>query len=161
MQKVKVNICGRTYCLSTEESEEYVNQLAGQLDSRINRFMDDNPGTSLLSAAVMTALELIDDASRNEDDADNFRGQLKTYAEEAAAAKTMVDKLRRAVEGLVQENQKLKSDLELLTLRDQVEQESPAEESASVDEAGTEANNGPEDSGAAGNSGNHNNSHGR
>ena len=91
--------------------------------------MDENPGTSLLSAAVMTALELSDDASRNEDDADNFRGQLKTYAEEAAAAKTMVDKLRRAVEGLVQENRKLKSDLELLTLRDQVEQ-APAEEPA-------------------------------
>ncbi len=127
MQKVKVSICGRTYCLSTEESEEYVNQLAARLDARINRFMDENPGTSLLSAAVMTALELSDDASRNEDDADNFRGQLKTYAEEAAAAKTMVDKLRRAVEGLVQENRKLKSDLELLTLRDQVEQ-APAEE---------------------------------
>ena len=119
MQKVKVSICGRTYCLSTEESEEYVNQLAARLDARINRFMDENPGTSLLSAAVMTALELSDDASRNEDDADN--------AEEAAAAKTMVDKLRRAVEGLVQENRKLKSDLELLTLRDQVEQ-APAEE---------------------------------
>ena len=118
-----------TYCLSTEESEEYVTQLAARLDARINRFMDDNPGTSLLSAAVMTALELSDDASRNEDDADNFRGQLKTYAEEAAAAKTMVDKLRRAVEGLVQENRKLKSDLELLTLRDQVEQ-APAEEPA-------------------------------
>ena len=129
MQKVKVSICGRTYCLSTEESEEYVNQLAARLDARINRFMDENPGTSLLSAAVMTALELSDDASRNEDDADNFRGQLKTYAEEAAAAKTMVDKLRRAVEGLVQENRKLKSDLELLTLRDQVEQ-APAEEPA-------------------------------
>ena len=41
----------------------------------------------------------------------------------------MVDKLRRAVEGLVQENRKLKSDLELLTLRDQVEQ-APAEEPA-------------------------------
>ena len=129
MQKVKVNICGRSYTLSTEESEEYVTQLAARLDARINRFMDENPGTSLLSAAVMTALELSDDASRNEDDADNFRGQLKTYAEEAAAAKTMVDKLRRAVEGLVQENRKLKSDLELLTLRDQVEQ-APAEEPA-------------------------------
>ena len=56
MQKVKVSICGRTYCLSTEESEEYVNQLAARLDARINRFMDENPGTSLLSAAVMTAL---------------------------------------------------------------------------------------------------------
>ena len=122
MQKVKVNICGRSYTLSTGESEEYVTRLAARLDARINRFMDENPGASLLSAAVMTALELSDDASRNEGDADNFRSQLKTYAEEAANAKTMVDKLRRAVEGLVQENRKLKSDLELLTLRDQVGQ---------------------------------------
>lgn len=122
MQKVKVNICGRTYCLCTEESEEYVTNLAETLDEKINQFMDDNPGTSVLSAAIMTALELTDDATRNEGDADNFRVQLKRYAEEAASAKTMVDKLRRTVEGLVQENRKLKSDLELLTLRDQVEQ---------------------------------------
>lgn len=126
MQKVKVNICGRTYCLCTEESEEYVTSLAENLNGKINRFMDDNPGTSVLSAAIMTALELTDDATRNEGDADNFRVQLKRYAEEAASAKTMVDKLRRAVEGLVQENRKLKSDLELLTLRDQVEQNTAA-----------------------------------
>ena len=115
MQKVKVNICGRTYCLCTEESEEYVTSLAQELNGRINRFMDNNPGTSVLSAAIMTALELTDDAARNEGDADNFRVQLKSYAEEAASAKKMVDKLRRALEGLAQENQKLKSDLELLT----------------------------------------------
>lgn len=129
MRKVKVNICGRTYCLCTEESEEYVTSLAEDLDGKINRFMDDNPGTSVLSAAIMTALELTDDATRNEGDADNFRVQLKNYAEEAASAKTMVDKLRRAVEGLVQENRKLKSDLELLTLRDQVEQNTAAADS--------------------------------
>ncbi len=126
MRKVKVNICGRTFCLCTEESEEYVTSLAENLDGKINQFMEDNPGTSVLSAAIMTALELTDDANRNEGDADNFRVQLKQYAEEAASAKTMVDKLRRAVEGLVQENRKLKSDLELLTLRDQVEQNTAA-----------------------------------
>lgn len=48
-----------------------------------------------------------------------------------------VDKLRRAVEALVQENRKLKSDLELLTLRNQVEQNAsesdpaPAKDNAS------------------------------
>jgi cell division protein ZapA len=126
MHKVKVNICGRTYCLNTEESEEYVTQLAEELDLRISIFMEDNPGTSVLSAAVMTALELIDDANRNEGDADNFRVQLKSYAEEAATAKTAVDKLRRAMENLMQENSKLKSDLEMLTLRDQVQQEPAA-----------------------------------
>jgi len=122
MQKVKVNICGKIYCLATEESEEYVTALADELDAKISRFLANNPGTSLLSAAVMTALELTDEANRNEGDADNFRVQLKTYAEEAAAAKNAADKLRRAMEGLKQENRKLKSDLELLTLRDQVEQ---------------------------------------
>lgn len=122
MRKVKVNICGRIFCLNTEENEEYVTGLATGLNERINRFMADNPGTSVLSAAIMTALELSDDASRNEGDADNFRLQLKNYAEEAAAARVNADKLRRAVEALVQENRKLKSDLELLTLRNQVEQ---------------------------------------
>lgn len=65
MQKVKVNICGRGYCLCTEESEEYVTGLAAGLDEKIQRFMDENPGTSALSAAIMVALELSDAASRN------------------------------------------------------------------------------------------------
>ncbi len=124
MRKVKVNICGKIYCLNTEENEEYVTELAAGLNERITRFMNENPGTSVLSAAIMTALELSDDASRNEGDADNFRLQLKNYAEEAAAARVNADKLRRAVEALLLENRKLKSDLELLTLRNQVENNS-------------------------------------
>ena len=124
MRKVKVNICGKIYCLNTEENEEYVTELAAGLNERITRFMNENPGTSVLSAAIMTALELSDDASRNEGDADNFRLQLKNYAEEAAAARVNADKLRRAVEALLLENRKLKSDLDLLTLRNQVENNS-------------------------------------
>ena len=79
----------------------------------------------------MTALELSDDASRNEGDADNFRLQLKNYAEEAATARVNADKLRRAVEALLLENRKLKSDLELLTLRNQVEKNSIDESDSS------------------------------
>ena len=131
MRKVKVNICGRIYGLNTEENEEYVTGLAAGLNERITRFMNENPGTSVLSAAIMTALELSDDASRNEGDADNFRLQLKNYAEEAATARVNADKLRRAVEALLLENRKLKSDLELLTLRNQVEKNSIDESDSS------------------------------
>ena len=131
MRKVKVNICGRIYCLNTEANEEYVTGLAAGLNERITRFMNENPGTSVLSAAIMTALELSDDASRNEGDADNFRLQLKNYAEEAATARVNADKLRRAVEALLLENRKLKSDLELLTLRNQVEKNSIDESDSS------------------------------
>ena len=131
MRKVKVNICGRIYCLNTEENEEYVTGLAAGLNERITRFMNENPGTSVLSAAIMTALELSVDASRNEGDADNFRLQLKNYAEEAATARVNADKLRRAVEALLLENRKLKSDLELLTLRNQVEKNSIDESDSS------------------------------
>ena len=131
MRKVKVNICGRIYCLNTEENEEYVTGLAAGLNERITRFMNENPGTSVLSAAIMTALELSDDASRNEGDADNFRLQLKNCAEEAATARVNADKLRRAVEALLLENRKLKSDLELLTLRNQVEKNSIDESDSS------------------------------
>ena len=131
MRKVKVNICGRIYCLNTEENEEYVTGLAAGLNERITRFMNENPGTSVLSAAIMTALELSDDASRNEGDADNFRLQLKNYAEEAATARVNADKLRRAVEALLLENRKLKRDLELLTLRNQIEKSSIDESDSS------------------------------
>ena len=124
MQKVRVTICGRGFNLCTEENPEYLTKLAAELDGKISRFMEENPGTSAMSAAIMVALSMSDAASKNEGDADNLRTQIKEYAEEANTARVNADKLGRAMEALLQENRKLKSDLELLTLRNQVEQES-------------------------------------
>ena len=84
--RVKVVICGKNYSLQTDESAAYVISLAKELDGRINAFMEEN-NASFPSAAVMTALALMDESAKSTCDVDNFRAQIKGYVEEAAAAR--------------------------------------------------------------------------
>ena len=53
-------------------------------------------------------------------DVDHIRAQIKGYVEEAATARIETDQLRREVSLLKQENENLKSNLELYELRDKV-----------------------------------------
>ena len=120
--RVKVVICGKSYSLQTDESAAYVISLAKELDGRINAFMEEN-NASFPSAAVMTALALMDESAKSTCDVDNFRAQIKGYVEEAAAARIEAERCKREVERLQEENEKLKSDLALLALRDEVDQQ--------------------------------------
>lgn len=121
--RVEVEICGKTYALHVDEDASYVTSLAVALDERIKEFMREN-NVSFPSAAVMTALDLMDESTKSICDVDNFRAQIKGYVEEAAQARIEADRFRKETERLRQENEKLKSDLALLSLRDEVDQQS-------------------------------------
>lgn len=123
MNRVEVEICGKIYTLQVDEEAEYVSSLAVSLDERIRNFMRTNI-VSFPSAAVMTALALMDENAKLSCDVDNFRAQIKEYVEEAAASRFEADRLRRDAERLRQENEKLKSDLSLLQLRNEVDHQS-------------------------------------
>ena len=123
MNRVEVEICGKIYTLHVDEDASYVSSLAASLDERIRVFMRENI-VSFPSAAVMTALSLMDENTKASCDVDNFRAQIKGYVEEAAAARIEADRLKKDVERLRQENEKLKSDLSLLQLRDEVDHQS-------------------------------------
>lgn len=121
--RVKVVICGKTYSLQTDESPSYMVTLAKDLDKRINAFLEENNSATLTSAAVLVALALMDESLKSVSDVDNIRAQIKSYVEEAASARIEADQLRREVTLLKRENENLKSDLELYSLRDKVGEE--------------------------------------
>ena len=117
----RVVICGKTYLLQSEESQSYMTMLADSLDKKINEFMDDNESASLTTAAVMVGLALLDDANKSTGDVDNFRAQIKGYVEEAANARIEADRLKKELKELKAENASLKSDLEFIKLKDNVQ----------------------------------------
>ena len=121
LNKVKVSICGKSYNLQTEESPSYVISLAKDLEKRIFEFMDENQGVNLASATVMVGLSLLDDNTRAVADADNIRAQIKGYVEEATDLRIEADRLRKEMEVLKGENQSLKNDLGLRSLRDRMD----------------------------------------
>lgn len=118
--RVKVVICGKTYTLQTDESPSYMISLAKELDKRINTFLEENESAALPTAAVLVGLELMDESMKSVSDVDHIRAQIKGYVEEAATARIETDQLRREVSLLKQENENLKSNLELYELRDKV-----------------------------------------
>jgi cell division protein ZapA len=118
--KVKVHVCGKEYSLQTTESPAYVNEIARQLDKKINEMMNSNDTISSTTAAVLVGLGLIDDSLKTNSDIDNIRTQITSYVEEAATARLEVEKMKQELENKNREIGQLKTDLELFTLKGQI-----------------------------------------
>lgn len=99
-QKVKLEICGSSYVVSTNDSEEYLMGLAERLDRDMNQIMIETPNASVTAAAVITALAYLDDAEKSAFGADNMRAQIQNYLEDASKARMAAEEARREVERL-------------------------------------------------------------
>ena len=93
--KVKLQICGSSYVVSTNDSAEYLTGLAERLDEDMNQVMREMPNASVTAAAVITALGYLDEAQKNAQGADNMRAQLQDYLEDAAKAKLAAEEAKR------------------------------------------------------------------
>ena len=119
--KVRLNICGSSYVISTSESEDYMQNLADRLNLDMNELMASSNSISITTAAVMTALNYRDELEKASGSADNMRRQIKDYLEDAASAKMAAEEVRR-------ENASLKrriDELERRLRRSQSAQEAP------------------------------------
>ena len=101
--KVKLEICGSSYVVSTNDAEEYLLGLAERLDRDMNQIMIDTPNASVTAAAVITALAYLDEAEKSAFGADNMRGQIQGYLEDAARARLAAEEARRDVQRLQNE----------------------------------------------------------
>ncbi len=99
MNKVKVVICGKDYVMQTAEAPNYVYGLARNLESRIND-MTDKLGVSQYSAAIMTALSILDDLSKANARLDTLADQSKDYVDDAGRARIERDAAVKEVEML-------------------------------------------------------------
>ena len=118
MNKVKVNICGKDYALTTEESQSYVTTLANRLDGKIMEILNSGSSVSLQSATMVTALSLMDETYKLNESIDNIRTQIKGYVDDAARARVERDDMLRFAEELSVKIQKLESEIKLLRLKD-------------------------------------------
>ena len=93
--KVRLTICGSSYVISTNESEDYMQNLADRLNLDMNELMASSNSVSITTAAVMTALNYRDELEKASGSADNMRRQIKDYLEDAASAKMAAEEARR------------------------------------------------------------------
>ena len=105
--KIRLEICGATYVVSSTDTEPYVTELAQRLDKNMNEILEVNPSASVTTAAVLCALEYLDEWQKSTLGADNMRAQIKDYLEDAARAKMQAEEYRQELEKLKQQIQDL------------------------------------------------------
>ena len=104
--KVTVRIFGTDYILCGSESEEYINNVAFNVD-KMMREISTNPLIKPLQIAVLTACNFCDEYLKSKD-----------KKEEAENAKANYETLKNRYNGLSEENKFLKE--EIAQLKDQV-----------------------------------------
>lgn len=62
--KVRLTICGSSYVISTNESEDYMQNLAERLNLDMNELMSSSNSVSITTAAIMTALNYRDELEK-------------------------------------------------------------------------------------------------
>lgn len=81
-QRIVVNIFNEQYALKSDLSEEKVQQLAAQVDSRMRRIHSAQSSLSLSRIAVLVALELADEALNNKEAYDSLMTVIKEELKE-------------------------------------------------------------------------------
>ena len=82
-KRVEVKINNVEYTLVTNETEEYVQRVALQVNKRMAQIQEENKQLSTAMTAVLAAINIADDLLKNEVVLDNIRAELKKYMEES------------------------------------------------------------------------------
>ena len=92
--RVTMGNCGQDYTLVADENASYMEKVGAMVDKKMRELMD-TAHVSRSDAAVLAAINLADDLLKNQEAGENLRRQLKTYLDEATAAKNEVSDLKR------------------------------------------------------------------
>ncbi len=96
--RVKLEIRGVNYYINTDESPEYTEELAREIDERLAEILKGGSFISMTQAAVLVALEKADQVNKNKEELESLRVQVKEYLEDSAKAKSERDYYKRELE---------------------------------------------------------------
>lgn len=94
--RVTITIGGKDYTLLAQESAEYVRGIAARVDGSINELVQDGR-ISILDAAVLTAVNLADELTKETEISENLRTQMKEYLEESTRLKLELAEAKREI----------------------------------------------------------------
>ena len=96
--KVRVEICGSRYVVSSNEPVEYVKRLANTIESKVKTYMDSSPNVTLTDAYFLALLSYADLYEKSEQNADHIRSRLTStwrVPPEQAERSTSISRNRR------------------------------------------------------------------
>lgn len=102
--KVKVEICGRSFFLTSADDPEYLIKIADKIDKDILKLMKKNVGVTFEQAAILVALKYCDDYEKKKKkhekqsaDDENLGKRLVEYSKELTRATTKIKALEKEI----------------------------------------------------------------
>jgi cell division protein ZapA len=106
---VRLRVCNSDIVINSDDSEQYIRNIAAEVEIRINDLKAHSSAISVTMAAIFSAMEYCDEAVKANSSADNLRTQIKEYLEDAAKARAELADARKQISNLTKEMQFLKS----------------------------------------------------
>ncbi len=103
INKVRFEVLGTPYVISTSDETSYIMELAAQLEDDIKNITENSPGASTLAATIICAMGYLDESKKSTSSLDNMRVQIKEYLQESSKAKDAADETQRELERLRRE----------------------------------------------------------
>ena len=94
--RVVISICGEEYTLVADETPSYMQKVGGYVSDKMTDVMNAAK-VGRTDAAVLTAVNLTDELFKSQAAAEQLRGQIKGYLDEASKAQSEVSELKREV----------------------------------------------------------------
>ena len=94
--RVVISICGEEYTLVADETPSYMQKVGGYVSDKMTDVMNAAK-VGRTDAAVLTAVNLTDELFKAQSAAEQLRGQIKGYLDEASKAQAEVSELKREV----------------------------------------------------------------
>ena len=94
--RVVVTICEEEYTLVAEESAAYMQKVAAYVSEKMDEVLKAAK-VGWTDAAVLTAVNVTDELFKAQDAAEQLRGQIKGYLDEASKAQNEVSDLKREI----------------------------------------------------------------
>ena len=85
--RVRIEVAGSWYVISTTEESSYVEELARELDEQLTKLLGKNDSLSINDALILCSLLFLLDKRQSERSADRLRQQFSGYMEEIKRAK--------------------------------------------------------------------------
>ena len=94
--RVVVTICGEDYTFVAEESTSYMQKVGSYVGDKMTEILN-SAKVGRTDAAVLTAANIADELFKSQAAAEQLRGQIKGYLDEAGKAQAEVSELKREI----------------------------------------------------------------
>jgi cell division protein ZapA len=76
-KKLAVTVGGQSFYLKYDQDDLYLKELAETIDHKISAMREENPALTVVKAAVLISMEILDEYNKLEADYENFKNEVE------------------------------------------------------------------------------------